>query len=113
MADDGFKPPTAYIVAAKRTAGGRQNGRLSGWYPADPGATICDAVVEEAGIDWGAVDDVIFGRVGQSGAQANDIARTEVLSSKKLPETVPGYSLDRQRASAAPPSRRSTARRRR
>ena len=96
MADDGFKPLTAYIVAAKRTAGGRQNGRLSGWHPVDLGATICDAVMEDAGIDGQYVDDVIFGCVGQNGAQAGNIARNVVLSSKKLPETVPGYSLDRQ-----------------
>ena len=41
------------------------------------------------------IDDVIFGCVSQSGAQAGNIARNAVLSSK-LPESVPGTSVDRQ-----------------
>ena len=30
----------AFIVAAARTAGGRRNGRLSGWHPADLAASV-------------------------------------------------------------------------
>jgi hypothetical protein len=41
------------------------------------------------------VDDVIFGCVSQIGAQAANVARNVVLSSK-LPMTVPGTSVDRQ-----------------
>ena len=37
--------PEAYIVSARRTAGGRRNGRLSGVHPADLGAAILDALV--------------------------------------------------------------------
>ena len=30
----------AYIVSAVRTAGGKKNGKLSGWHPADLGAKV-------------------------------------------------------------------------
>lgn len=95
--DYGFN---AYIVDAMRTAGGKKNGRLSGWHPADLGAQVVDALVERSGIDGAIVEDVIFGCVTQSGAQAENIARNVVLCSRKLPETVPGYTLDRQCGSA-------------
>ena len=32
----------AYIVAAVRTAGGKRNGKLSGWHPADLAASVLD-----------------------------------------------------------------------
>lgn len=90
------KPFTAYIVEAVRSAGGKKNGRLSGWHPADLCATIVDGLVEKAGIDGAKVDDVIVGCVSQVGAQTGNIGRTVVLSSKRLPESVPGTTVDRQ-----------------
>ncbi len=86
---------SAYIVGAVRTAGGRNKGRLSGLHPADLGGKVLDALVARTGIDPGKIEDVIFGCVGQSGAQAANIARNCVLSSG-LPESVPGTSVDRQ-----------------
>merc|ERR1712137_473057 len=88
-------PHTAYIVDACRTAGGRRGGRLSQWNPSDLGATVVDALVDRNGVNPELVDDVIFGCVSQIGAQAGNIARNVVLSSK-LPESVPGTSVDRQ-----------------
>jgi acetyl-CoA C-acetyltransferase len=85
----------AYIVSAARTAGGRRGGRLSGWHPADLAGTILDSVVERAGIDPALVEDVIMGCVGQAAEQSTNIARGAVLSSR-LPESVPGVSVDRQ-----------------
>jgi len=85
----------AYIVAAARTAGGRRNGRLRGWHPADLAAVILDALVERAGADPALVEDVIMGCVGQVAEQSTNIARGAVLASK-LPESVPGVSVDRQ-----------------
>ena len=35
----------AYIVSAVRTAGGKKNGRLSAWHPADLGAKVLDELV--------------------------------------------------------------------
>ncbi len=85
----------AYIVAAARTAGGRKGGRLSGWHPVDLSAQVLNALVDRSGIDPAAVEDVIMGCVGQIGEQATDVARNAVLASK-LPEHVPGTSVDRQ-----------------
>lgn len=85
----------AYIVAALRTAGGRKGGRLSGWHPADLAAGILDVLVDRVGLDPALIEDVILGCVGQAGEQANNIARSAVLASK-LPESVPGVSIDRQ-----------------
>lgn len=85
----------AYIVAAARTAGGRRNGRLSGWHPADLAGSVLDALVARAGADPALVEDVIMGCVGQVAEQSTNIARGAVLASK-LPESVPGVSIDRQ-----------------
>jgi acetyl-CoA C-acetyltransferase len=85
----------AYIVAAARTAGGRKGGRLAGWHPADLAATVLDALVERSGAAPEQIEDVIMGCVMQTGEQSNNIARNAVLASK-LPEGVPGTSIDRQ-----------------
>ena len=85
----------AFIVAAARTAGGRRNGRLAGWHPADLAAQVLDALVARTGADPALVEDVIMGCVGQGGEQAVNIARNAVLASS-LPESVPGTSVDRQ-----------------
>ena len=34
----------AYIVEAVRTAGGKRDGKLSKWHPADLGAQVLDAL---------------------------------------------------------------------
>ncbi len=85
----------AYIVAAVRTAGGRKGGKLSGWHPADLAAQVLDALVERTGADPALIEDVIMGCVGQAGEQSGNIARNAVLASR-LPESVPGTSVDRQ-----------------
>jgi len=85
----------AYIVATARTASGRRGGRLSGWHPVDLAAQVIDALVARSGIDPAAVEDVILGCVSQVGEQATNVARNAVLASK-LPESVPGTSVDRQ-----------------
>ena len=85
----------AFIVAAARTAGGRRNGRLSGWHPADLAAQVLDALIARTGCDPARVEDVIMGCVGQIGEQAGNIARGAVLASR-LPESVPATSIDRQ-----------------
>jgi acetyl-CoA C-acetyltransferase len=85
----------AYIVAAVRTAGGRRNGKLSGWHPVDLAAQVIDALLDRAQCDPALVDDVIMGCVSQVGEQSTNVARNAVLASR-LPESVPGTSLDRQ-----------------
>jgi len=88
-------PFTAYIVEAVRTAGGRKGGRLSQWQPADLGAEVINELVNRTKCKPELVDDVVFGCVSQIGAQAGNIARSCVLASK-LPESVPGTTVDRQ-----------------
>jgi acetyl-CoA acetyltransferase family protein len=85
----------AYIVSAVRTPGGKKNGSLSLWHPADLGAKVLDELVLQTGIDPSLIDDVIFGCVDQVGAQSGNVARNAILASS-LPESVPGTSVDRQ-----------------
>lgn len=85
----------AFIVSALRTAGGRRNGRLSGWHPVDLAARVIDGLLERSGCDPALVEDVIMGCVSQVGEQSQNIGRLAVLASR-LPRTVPGTTLDRQ-----------------
>ena len=85
----------AYIVEAVRTAGGKRDGRLSLWHPADLGAKVLDELVTKLDMDPALVDDVVFGCVDQVGAQSGNVARNAILSSS-FPESVPGTSVDRQ-----------------
>ncbi|NJC06726.1 acetyl-CoA C-acetyltransferase [Sphingomonas kaistensis] len=87
--------PSAYIVAAARTAGGKKGGALKDWHPADLGAKVLDALVERAGIDPAVIEDVIAGCVGQVGEQSFHIGRNMVMASS-LPDSVPAVSIDRQ-----------------
>lgn len=87
--------PAAVIVDAVRTAGGKRNGRLSGWHPADLAAETLKALTERNGLDPAQVDDVIMGCVMQVGAQALNVARNAVLAAG-FPESVPATTVDRQ-----------------
>ncbi len=88
--------PTAYIVDAVRTAGGRRGGRLAGVHPVDLAAASLDALVRRTGIDPSAVEDVIMGCVSQAGEQSMQVGRNAVLASKTLPESTPAVTIDRQ-----------------
>jgi acetyl-CoA C-acetyltransferase len=85
----------AYIIKAVRTAGGKRNGRLAGWHPADMAGAVLDAVIDRTCIDPSAVEDVIMGCVSQGGEQGFQVGRNAVLASK-LPESVPAVTIDRQ-----------------
>jgi acetyl-CoA C-acetyltransferase len=56
---------------------------------------VLDALLDRTLADPALVDDVILGCVSQVGEQASNVARNAVLSSR-LPESVPGTSVDRQ-----------------
>lgn len=88
--------PEAYIVEAVRTAGGRRGGKLAGVHPVDLAAQVLDAVIERSGIPGEAVDDVVMGCVSQGGEQAGQIGRNAVLAAKKLPQSTPAVTIDRQ-----------------
>jgi len=85
----------AWIVGAVRSPVGRRGGALSTVHPADLGAHVLRALVERTGVDPGEIDDVLWGCVGQVGAQASNIGRTTVLSAG-WPEHVPAMTIDRQ-----------------
>ena len=86
----------AYIVEARRTAGGRaRKGGLIGVHPADLAAQVLDSLVERSGADPAQIEDVIMGCVMQTGEQSSNVGRNAVLASK-LPESVPATSIDRQ-----------------
>jgi acetyl-CoA acyltransferase len=87
--------PTAVIVDAVRTAGGKRNGKLSGWHPVDLAAETLNALVERNQIDPAVIEDVIMGCVMQAGAQSVNVARNAVLAAG-WPEEVPGTTVDRQ-----------------
>src|SRR5206468_11987713 len=87
--------PNAVIVDAVRTAGGKRNGKLSGWHPADLAGEVLKALVDRNGIDPAIVEDVIMGCVMQVGSQGLNIGRNAVLAAG-WPETVVGTSVNRQ-----------------
>jgi acetyl-CoA acyltransferase len=86
---------TAVIVDAVRTAGGKRNGALSGWHPADLAAETLRALAERNDLDPALVEDVIMGCVMQVGAQGVNIGRNAVLAAG-WPEDVPSTTVDRQ-----------------
>jgi acetyl-CoA acyltransferase len=87
--------PTAVIVDAVRTAGGKRHGKLSGWHPVDLAAETLKAIAARNDLDPAMVDDVIMGCVSQVGAQAVNVGRNAVLAAG-FPESVPATSIDRQ-----------------
>ena len=80
----------AYIVAAARTATGKQRGALRNAHPATLSAAVIDHILASLpSLDPADVDDVILGCVSQCQEQGGNIARHAVLSST-LPISVPG-----------------------
>src|SRR5688572_6358556 len=87
--------PTAVIVDAVRTPGGKRNGKLKDWHPADLAAHVLKALQERNNLDPSLVDDVIMGCVMQVGEQSLNIGRNAVLAAG-WPESVPATTVDRQ-----------------
>ena len=87
--------PTAVIVDAVRTAGGKRNGKLSGWHPTDLAAEDLKALQQRNDLDPALIDDVVMGCVMQVGNQGLNIGRNAVLAAG-FPESVPATSVDRQ-----------------
>src|SRR3954462_10696480 len=86
---------TAVIVDAVRSAGGKRNGKLSGWPPADLAAEGLKALVQRNDLDPALIDDVIMGCVMQVGNQSVNVGRSAVLAAG-WPEEVPATTIDRQ-----------------
>lgn len=84
----------AYIIAARRTALGRIGGLHRNRRIAELAAPVVTAVLKDAGLKPGRVDELIAGNTSEGGNPARLIA----LSSG-LPETAGAHSIDRQCAS--------------
>jgi 3-oxoadipyl-CoA thiolase len=85
----------AFICDAVRTPIGRYGGALSSVRTDDLGAVPLRALMERnAGVDWGAVDDVIYGCANQAGEDNRNVARMSLLLAG-LPQDVPGTTVNR------------------
>ena len=66
----------AFICDAIRTPVGRYNGGLAAMRVDDLAAHPIKALMQRnANVDWGAVDDVIYGCVNQAGEDNRNVAR--------------------------------------
>lgn len=85
----------AYICDYIRTPIGRFGGSLSSVRSDDLGAIPLKALVERnAGIDWQAVDDVVYGCANQAGEDNRNVARMALLLAG-LPKEIPGSTVNR------------------
>lgn len=87
-----------YIISAVRTAIGKYGGSLKNVPAHELGALVIKEALARGGVEGSMVDEVILGEVRQS-TEASNIARCALLEAG-LPETVPGYTVNRLCASA-------------
>jgi len=85
----------AYICDAIRTPFGRYGGALSGIRTDDLAALPIRALIERnPGVDWSALDDVIYGCANQAGEDNRNVARMAALLAG-LPVDVSGVTVNR------------------
>ncbi len=85
----------AFICDAVRTPIGRYGGSLSSVRADDLGAHPIRALIaRNPGVDWGEVEDVIYGCANQAGEDNRNVARMAGLLAG-LPETAGGVTLNR------------------
>src|SRR6202045_2202281 len=91
---------TSNVCDATGTPFGRYGGTLASVRTDDLAAIPLSVRVERnAGVDWNAVDDVVFGCVNQAGEDNRNVARMALLLAG-LPKEVPGYTVNRLCASS-------------
>ena len=84
-----------FICDAIRTPFGRYGGALSSIRTDDLATLPLKALMERnPSIDWGSLDDVIYGCVNQAGEDNRNVARMALLLAG-LPQTVPGATVNR------------------
>ena len=89
----------AFICDATRTPIGRYGGALSPIRTDDLAALpIAALMARNPGVDWGAIDDVIYGDANQAGEDNRNVARMAALLAG-LPVGVPGTTVNRLCAS--------------
>jgi acetyl-CoA acyltransferase len=87
--------PEVFICDAVRTPFGRYGGSLALVRPDDLGAVPIKALVaRNPGVDWGALDDVVYGCANQAGEDNRNVARMALLLAG-LPQEVPGATVNR------------------
>ncbi len=85
----------AYICDAIRTPIGRYGGALAAIRTDDLAAIPIRALVERnPGVDWGLLDDVLYGCANQAGEDNRNVARMALLLAG-LPKEVPGATVNR------------------
>ena len=85
----------AFICDALRTPIGRYGGALSSVRTDDLAAIPLKALIaRHPNLDWGAVDDVIYGCANQAGEDNRNVARMAALLAG-LPQEVPGATINR------------------
>jgi acetyl-CoA acyltransferase len=85
----------AYICDAVRTPFGKYGGGLSSVRTDDLAAIPITALIERNNkVDWGALDDVIYGCANQAGEDNRNVARMALLLAG-LPKEVPGVTVNR------------------
>ena len=85
----------AYICDAIRTPIGRYGGTLAAIRTDDLAAIPISALMKRnASVDWGAVDDVVYGCANQSGEDNRNVARMALLLAG-LPKEVSGTTVNR------------------
>ncbi|WP_168795324.1 3-oxoadipyl-CoA thiolase [Paraburkholderia aromaticivorans] len=85
----------AFICDAIRTPIGRYGGALKDVRADDLGAVPIRALIERnPGVDWRAVDDVIYGCANQAGEDNRNVARMSALLAG-LPTEAPGATINR------------------
>ncbi len=85
----------AYICDAIRTPIGRYGGALASVRADDLAAIpVAALVTRNAKVDWGALDDVIFGCANQAGEDNRNVARMALLLAG-LPKEVSGSTVNR------------------
>src|SRR5580698_7044843 len=84
-----------FICDAIRTPFGRYGGALATIRPDDLAAIPIRALMERnPGVDWQAVDDVVFGCANQAGEDNRNVARMASLLAG-LPKEVTGSTINR------------------
>jgi len=85
----------AFICDGIRTPIGRYGGNLAPVRTDDLGAIPITALIDRnTGVDWAAVDDVIYGCANQAGEDNRNVARMSALLAG-LPTSVPGATINR------------------
>lgn len=87
-----------FLVDGARTPQGRYGGALAEVRPDDLAGLVVAEAVRRSGVPAEAVDEVILGAANQAGEDNRDVARMAVLLAG-LPDSVPGYTVNRLCAS--------------